>query len=144
MRNFVHFLLAIIASFYFLSANAGKISPQYLVGLWSLEGEESCGSNDFEFVKFFVDGTFKTGRSGKVESVGFWRLYKEDDDIDLHMVTSLGFFGEAYSDFKGSFSYLDLKALPFSIEKNKFEGVASFGGDLERFSATRCTGRGDD
>ena len=138
MRNFVLILFAFAFGFFALNVNAAKVSPGYLVGLWSLEGKEKCGSESSEYTEFFADGTFKTGNLGRVESVGFWRLYKEDDDLDLHMVTSLGFFGEDFSDFKGSFTYLDLKALPLDVKEDEFEGVASFGGDLEKFTATRC------
>jgi hypothetical protein len=138
MRNFVVIFFTFVSGFFALNVNATKVSPEYLVGLWSMEGKEKCESEGFEYVAFFADGTFKTGKRGRVESVGFWRLYEEDDEFDLHMVTSLGFFGEEYAEFKGRFSYLDLKALPFSITEDEFDGVASFGGDLERFHAARC------
>lgn len=138
MHKTLLILLAFISVFCAFNVNAAKVSPEYLVGLWSLEGKEKCANEGFEYMAFFADGTFKSGKSGKVESVGFWRLYKEDNDIALHMVTSLGLFGKQYADFRDSFSYLDLKALPFTVKKDEFEGVASFGSDLERFTATRC------
>ena len=138
MRNFIVILLAFVFGFFALNATAAKVSPEYLIGLWSLEGKEQCDSDSLDYVEFFADGTFKTGNLAKVESVGYWRLYKEDDDLDLHMLTSLGFFGTDYAEFKGSFSYLDLKALPLNVRKDEFDGVASFGDDLEKFTATRC------
>ena len=138
MRTHVLILLALVSGFLALNVNAAKVSPEYFIGLWSLEGKEKCNSKDLEYTEFFKDGTFKSGKLGKVEAVGFWRLYKDDGDINLHMITSLEFFGKDFADYEGQFTYLDMRALPISMTKDEFEGVASFGDDLERFKATRC------
>ena len=112
--------------------------PGYLVGVWSLEGKGKCKTEGFEYVEFSADGTYKSGRLGRVELVGFWRMHSNDDDIDIHVVTSLAFFGDEFSQYEGVFSYLNMSTVPTSVEKDEIKGVASFGDDLERFTASRC------
>ena len=51
----------------------------------------------------------------------------------------LAFFGEEFAEYEGVFSYLKMTAIPTSVDKNEFKGVASFGEDLERFTASRCS-----
>ena len=135
LPNFTWFPLCAALIWTPLGVLAADLSPDYLKGLWSLEGKDKCGA-DVEYILFADDGTFKTGRLNRIETVGFYRI--EDDLIDLHMVGSLALFSDKLSPFDGQFQYFHMRTLPTSVSDNEFQGVASFGGDLERFAAARC------
>lgn len=114
-----------------------KLAPEYLHGLWSLDGAEKCTQGGGEYFLFEKDGTFKQGRLDRVETAGFWRL--DGDEIVFHMVGSFSLFSEKDEEREGRFQYFRMRSLPINLSKDAFSGVASFGeGKLEKFDVARC------
>ena len=113
-----------------------EIPDGYLNGTWAIDGSEACGSDATEHWTFDDNGTFSTVQGDQPTAVGFWHLL--DDRLDLHMVSSLAFFGDQLQPFAGQYTYYYAQALLFDIEDQAFRMVAYMSGQLRGSNLARC------
>ena len=120
-----------------------ELTKDYLAGAWAVGGAGACDAAEAERTTFDPNGTFTTVRNGQAKATGFWHLV--EDNLDLHMVTSLAFFDDPttnvddqLSEFAGQYNYLYAKALIFDVEQNSFRVVASMGNVLRGANYQRC------
>jgi hypothetical protein len=119
-------------------ANAADLSAEYLHGRWVID-EQNCSSPDSEYMEFNKNGTFEGTRTGKAEIVGFWGL--KEGVLDLHMVTSPGFFDDLQKElagFEGLYSYFQGRMVIFNTQNKSFEAFGVIGDEIKRASAVRC------
>ncbi len=119
-------------------ANAADLSAEYLHGRWVID-EQNCSSPDSEYMEFNKNGTFEGTRTGKAEIVGFWGL--KEGVLDLHMVTSPGFFDDLQKElagFEGLYSYFPDRMVIFNTQNKSFEAFGVIGDEIKRASAVRC------
>jgi hypothetical protein len=139
MRAFKYATILLVFSVFWVSgANAAELSADYLYGRWAID-KQNCSSPDSEYIKFNKNGTFEGTRTGNAEIVGFWGL--KEGIIDLHMVTSPGFFGDIHKDlagFKGIYNYLQGRMVIFNTQNKSFEAFGVIGDEIKRASAVRC------
>jgi len=127
--------LVVLSSFAVL-ADEIKLTPQYLVGTWSLGGKDVCGRQDVEYVALRQNGTFEAGIFGTVDMVGFWQVV--NDSVELHGLhkpnpsqTSLAFIGDRYS-------YAYAQAVIFIRDRDTMDFVTGVGDDMGKRTAYRC------
>ena len=120
-----------------------ELTKDYLTGTWGVGGAGDCAGAAVERTTFAPDGTFTTVHDGKATAAGFWHLLQ--DNLDLHMVTSLAFFDDPtttaddqLSEFAGQYNYFYAKALIFDVEQDSFRTVASMGNMLRGANYRRC------
>ena len=131
-------ILVVLSVFLVPGANAADLSAEYLYGRWVID-KQNCSSPDSEYIEFNKNGTFEGMRTGKAEIVGFWGL--KEGIIDLHMVTSPGFFDDLHKDlaeFGGIYSYLQGRMVIFNTQNKSFEAFGVIGDEIKRASAVRC------
>jgi hypothetical protein len=119
-------------------ANAADLSADYLDGRWVID-DQDCSSPDSEYMEFNKNGTFEGTRTGKAEIVGFWGL--KEGVLELHMVTSPGFFDDLNKDlagFEGIYGYFQGRMVIFNTQKKAFEAFGVIGDEIKRTSAVRC------
>ncbi len=145
MRKRVFGLLATLACVVGLAPAAWSVelTKDYLAGTWGVGGADACSAATTEKITFDPNGSFVNARGGKVTATGFWHLI--EDNLDLHMVTSLAFFDDPttnaddqLSDFAGQYNYLYAKALIFDVEQDSFRAVAAMGNILRGANYHRC------
>ena len=139
MRAFNYATILVVLSVFLVPwANAADLSADYLDGRWVID-EQDCSSPDSEYMEFNKNGMFKGTRTGKAESVGFWGL--KEGIVDLHLVTSPGFFDDLHSEmkgFEGSYDYFHARMALFNIQDKSFEAFGVMGDAIKRTSAVRC------
>jgi hypothetical protein len=120
-----------------------ELTKDYLAGTWGVGGADACSLATTEKITFDPKGSFTNVRGDKVTATGFWHLV--EDNLDLHMVTSLAFFDDPtttaddqLSDFAGQYNYLYAKALLFDVEQDSFRAVAAMGNILRGANYHRC------
>ena len=131
-------ILVVLSVFIVPWANAADLSADYLYGRWVIE-EQNCSSPDSEFMEFNKNGTFAGTRTGQAEIVGFWGL--KEGILNLHMVTSPGFFDDLHQDlagFEGIYSYFQGRMVIFNTQNKSFEAFGVIGDQIKRASAVRC------
>ena len=119
-------------------ANAADLSADYLYGRWVID-DQDCSSPDSEYMEFNKNGTFEGTRTGQAEIVGFWGL--KEGILDLHMVTSPGFFDDLHKElagFEGLYSYFQGRMVIFNTQNKSFEAFGVIGDEIKRASAVRC------
>ncbi len=128
-----------VLSFHNAAAVTGgtPLSVDYLLGAWSLDGKEACGSADYRYVQMKKNGTLEVGQGNHVTRVGFWNIMNEDIIVahTLRAPTQ----GEEYHPFlRDTFRYERMAAQVLSIEPDAFS--ISVGSDLDKqgFTLTRC------
>ena len=115
---------------------ADAISPDYLIGTWSLDGASACGQADLEHIVFERDGAFRSYRRGQLESAGFWHL--DDDDLSFHVVSSAARLSPDLAGYEGYYSMAEIDTLAIKVERNHLELVARVGGDMDHWKLDRC------
>jgi len=128
-----------VSSSYAEQAKSGSVSADYLKGSWALGSKKQCNAADKEYFIFRANGTFENGRKGKSEVVGFWQT--DDYIVQLHMVTSPGFFADSHKLMKSSkdqFIYMPAKLVMTDIQKNSFDGVGVLGQEIDKATFFRC------
>jgi hypothetical protein len=131
-------ILVVLSVFLVPGANAADLSADYLYGRWVID-DQNCSSPDSEYMEFNKNGTFEGTRTGKAEIVGFWGLKK--GILDLHMVTSPGFFDDLHKElagFGGLFSYFRGRMVIFNTQNKSFEAFGVMRDEIKRASAVRC------
>ena len=131
-------ILMVLNVFLVPCANATDLSADYLHGRWVIDYQD-CSSPDAEYMEFNKNGTFEGTRTGNAEIVGFWGL--KEGILDLHMVTSPGFFDDLHKDlagFEGIYSYFQGRMVIFNTQKKRFEAFGVIGDQIKRASAVRC------
>ncbi|MGB5748408.1 MAG: hypothetical protein WBM69_15610 [Desulfobacterales bacterium] len=131
-------ILVVLSVFLVPGATAADLSAEYLYGRWVID-KQNCSSPDSEYIEFNKNGTFEGMRTGKAEIVGFWGL--KEGIIDLHMVTSPGFFDDLHKDlaeFGGIYSYLQGRMVIFNTQNKSFKAFGVIGDEIKRASAVRC------
>jgi hypothetical protein len=125
------------------AAWSDEVPADYLPGTWAIGGTEACSAPAAEHVTFAPDGTFKAVHGEQPTAAGFWHLV--EDVLDLHMVSSPGFFDDPavtfddpLSNFAGQYQYYYAKALLFDIEPDGFRAVATMGNMLRGANYSRC------
>ena len=119
-------------------ANAADLSAEYLHGRWVID-DQNCSSSDSEYMEFNKNGTFEGTRTGQAEIVGFWGL--KEGILDLHMVTSPGFFDDLHKElagFGGLYGYFQGRMVIFNTQNKSFEAFGVIGDEIKRASAVRC------
>ena len=131
-------ILVVLSVFWVPGANAADLSADYLYGRWVID-DQNCSSPDSEYMEFNKNGTFAGTRTGKAEIVGFWGL--KEGILDLHMVTSPGFFDDLHKElagFGGLYSYFQGRMVIFNTQNKSFEAFGVIGDEIKRASAVRC------
>jgi len=113
-----------------------EIPDGHLVGTWVIGGADACDTAGSEHFVFNADGSFSTVQDGQPTAVGFWQI--EDDQLDLHIVSSPASFGEHLAPFAGQYGYYHLNALLFDATQQTLRMVASLDGELRGANLTRC------
>jgi hypothetical protein len=139
MRAFNYATILVLLSVFFVPwVNADDLSTEYLHGRWVVD-DQNCSSPDSEYIEFNKNGTFEGTRTGKAEIVGFWGL--KEGILDLHMVTSPGFFDDLHKElagFEGLYSYFQGRMVIFNTQNKSFEAFGVIGDEIKRASAVRC------
>jgi hypothetical protein len=139
IRAFIYATILVVLSVFLVPwANAADLSAEYLHGRWVID-DQDCSSPDSEYMEFNKNGTFEGTRTGKAEIVGFWGL--KEGVLDLHMVTSPGFFDDLNKElagFEGIYSYFQGRMVIFNTQKKAFEAFGVIGDEIKRTSAVRC------
>jgi hypothetical protein len=131
-------ILVVLSVFLVPWANAADLSAEYLHGRWVID-DQNCSSPDSEYIEFRKNGTFEGTRTGKAEIVGFWGL--KEGIIELHMVTSPGFFDDLHNEmknFEGLYDYFYARMALFNTQNKSFEAFGVIGDEIKRTSAVRC------
>jgi hypothetical protein len=131
-------ILVILSVFLVPWAIAADLSADYLYGRWVID-DQNCSSPDSEYIEFNKNGTFAGTRTGQAEIVGFWGL--KEGILDLHMVTSPGFFDDLHKElagFGGLYSYFQGRMVIFNTQNKSFETFGVIGDEIKRASAVRC------
>ena len=131
-------MLVVLAIFWVPWANAADLSADYLYGRWVID-DQNCSSPDSEYMEFNKNGTFEGTRTGQAEIIGFWGL--KESIIDLHMLTSPGFFDDLHEDlaeFEGLYSYFQGRMVIFNTQNKSFEAFGVIGDEIKRAAAVRC------
>lgn len=122
-------------------AHGEELSAKYLQGRWVIDAKD-CSSSESEYVVFRENRTFEDTRDGKTEIVGFWKISRDPkDSLDLHMVTSPGFFQDVAPEmqqYEGDFGYAQARIIAFNIRRNSFEAIGVLGSQVKRAVAVRC------
>ncbi len=120
-----------------------ELTKDYLAGTWGVGGADACAAATTEQITFEPNGGFTNIRGGKLTATGFWHLV--EDNLDLHMVTSVAFFDDPtttaddqLSDYAGQYNYFYAKALIFDVEQDSFRTVAAMGDMLRGANYHRC------
>ncbi len=113
-----------------------EIPDGYLAGTWAVGGAEACGAATTEHITFDANGTFTTIQDNHPTATGFWQL--DDDNLDLHMVSSPAFFSDQLQPFTGQYTYYYAQALLFDVEDQTFRMVAYMAGQLRGANLARC------
>jgi hypothetical protein len=139
MRVFNYAIILVVLSVFIVpGAYAADLSMDYLGGRWVID-DQDCSSPDSEYMEFNKNGTFEGIRTGKAEIVGFWAL--KEGILDLHMVTSPGFFDDLNKElagFEGVYSYFQGRMVIFNTQDNSFEAFGVIGDEVKRSTAVRC------
>jgi len=139
MRAFNYATILVLLSIFWAPwVNADDLSTEYLHGRWVVD-DQNCSSPDSEYIEFSKNGTFAGTRTGKAEIVGFWGL--KEGILDLHMVTSPGFFDDLHKElagFEGLYSYFQGRMVIFNTQNKSFEAFGVLGDEIKRASAVRC------
>jgi hypothetical protein len=113
-----------------------EIPDGYLTGTWGIGSLEACGAPTTELITFDASGSFGAAQGGQPTGLGFWQL--NDDQLDLHMVSSPAFFGDHLQPFSGQYGYYRVQALLFDIQEHAFRMVAYMNGQLRGANLVRC------
>lgn len=134
-KLFIALAAATVAS---VASAADKVSPDYLVGRWSLEGQPACHGPmpDAEFIIFDRDGGFRSYRRGQLESAGFWHL--GDEYMEFHVVSSAGILNPELKEYIGSFSMASIDAMETKVEKDHLELAVRLGDKMDHWKLDRC------
>ena len=137
LRHLV-FMAAIAVTTAASLADETTVTPDYLVGNWSLDGKAGCGSADARYVLFRDNGTVEVGRGAAVTRVGFWKIV--DDTIVAHTLTAPAEHEEYHPFFQSSYRYEHIVPRIGQTEKDTF--AVTVGSDIdkqkEHYTLTRC------
>ena len=132
-------LLQSAAICYAKDAKSVELSLDYLKGSWALDSKKQCNAADKEYFIFRANGTFENGRSGKAEAAGFWQI--DNYIVQLHMVTSPGFFSDTHEQMKGyqgRFIYVPARLVTTDVQVDSFDGVGVMGEQIKKATFFRC------
>ncbi len=118
------------------AVNAAELTAQYLEGLWSLDGKEQCGSDNFEYVRFRADGYLETGDDGRAHGAGFWEL--KDQEVTFHLSTSPAFHREDLKGYGGVYDQFDIRVLTYNVENDEFGAIGLLADQVARATFSRC------
>ena len=139
MRAFNYATILLLLSIFWAPwVSADDLSAEYLHGRWVID-DQNCSSSDSEYMEFNKNGTFEGTRTGQAEIVGFWGL--KEGILDLHMVTSPGYFDDLYKElegFGGLYGYFQGRMVIFNTQNKSFEAFGVIGDEIKRASAVRC------
>jgi hypothetical protein len=114
------------------------LTPDYLIGSWSLNGKAGCGSPDARYVLFRDNGTVEVGEGNAVARVGFWKIV--DDTIVGHTLTAPLEHEEYHPFFQDSYRYEYMAPRVVQTEADAF--AVTIGSDIEKqkeqYTLTRC------
>jgi hypothetical protein len=132
-------LLILTCSFPF-GGYAADLTPAYLEGMWLLgDTVKDCNDPDAEYLVVRKNGTFETGRGGRAEITGFWKII--GDAVVLDMVTSPGFFKdiiEEASALQDQYFYLEARMIIFDQKDKSFKAIGLLGEEYRKTKALRC------
>jgi hypothetical protein len=115
---------------------ADKVTPEYLVGTWSLEGPAACGKADGEYLTFSGDGGFHAYQGGRLRATGFWHL--ADQYLEFYVVSSAAIIDPELDEYVGYFSMAEINALETKVEKNRLELAVRLEERLDHWKLDRC------
>ena len=120
------------------SASAEALDPNSLTGNWEVNTQGKCGDKNAEHLIMRTNSTFEYGRRGVAEAVGFWRI--EDDLVVFDMISSPASFQDIHTELKDMNGYdiYTMQMMPIDLQQDKFDAVASIGGQMKRFNLQRC------
>jgi hypothetical protein len=119
---------------------AADLTPAYLEGNWLLgDTEQDCNNPDAEYLVVRKNGTFETGRGGRAEITGFWKIV--GDAVELEMVTSPGFFQDIMKEasaLQGQYFYLKALMITYDLTDKSFKAIGLLGEEYRKTVALRC------
>ena len=118
------------------TVSAAEISAKYLVGLWSLDGEKACTTDNFEYVAFRADGVLETGNGGKPGGAGFWEL--KEAEVVFHLASSPAFHHKDLEGLGGVYDHFDIRVLTYNVEDDQFGAIGLLGDQVARATFSRC------
>jgi len=133
-RIFLVFLASALLGTSALAAD--KVTAEYLVGTWSLEGPAACGKADGEYLKFSSDGGFHAYQGGRLRATGFWHL--ADQYLEFYVVSSAAIIDPELDEYVGYFSMAEINALETKVEKNRLELAVRLAERLDHWKLDRC------
>jgi hypothetical protein len=113
-----------------------KVTAEYLVGTWSLEGPAACGKADAEYLTFSGDGGFHAYQGGRLRATGFWHL--ADQYLEFYVVSSAAIIDPELEEYVGYFSMAEINALETKVEKNRLELAVRLEDSLDHWKLDRC------
>jgi hypothetical protein len=135
----ITFLLILTFTFPF-GIYAADLTPAYLEGNWLLgDTAQNCNDPDAEYLLIRKNGTFETGRGGRAEMTGFWRIVGEA--VELNLVTTPAFFQDIVkeaSTLEDQFFYLKALVIPYDITDKGFKAIGLLGEQYRKTVAVRC------
>lgn len=137
LRHYV--LLAAIAAAPAASlADDATLTPDYLVGSWSLDGKAGCSSANARYVLFRDNGTVEVGQDNEVARVGFWKI--ADDTIVAHTLVAPQEHEEYHPFFQDNYRYEYIAPRVAKTEPDAL--TVTVGSDIEKQKSqhilTRC------
>jgi len=115
---------------------ADRVTPDYLVGTWSLEGKPACGQPELEHIVIDRDGGFRNYRRGQLQAAGLWHI--GDDYIQFHIVSSAARLNPELKEYEGYFSMVQIDALETKVEKDRLELAVKAGQKMDHWELDRC------
>lgn len=119
-----------------VAAAAERVTADYLVGTWSLDGKPACGRPDMEHIVFDRDGGFRNYRGGRLQAAGLWHL--GNDYIEFHVVSSAALINPDLDDYVGYFGMVSIDALETKVEKHRLELAVRTGDEMDHWELDRC------
>jgi hypothetical protein len=118
------------------TTHAAEISTDYLDGLWSLDGKEACGTDNYEYVALRADGVVETGDDGRPHGAGFWEL--KEGEMTFHLSTSPAFHRDDLKGVGGVYDNFDIRVITYNVEADQFGAIGLLGKEVARATFTRC------
>ena len=119
-----------------VASAAERVTPDYLVGTWSLDGKTACGTPNFEHIVFDRDGGFRNYRRGRLLSAGLWHM--GDEYLEFHIVSGAAKHNPELKEFLGYFSMASIDAMETKVEKNRLELAVKLGDKMAHWELDRC------
>ncbi len=117
-------------------AEEAKLTADYLIGIWSLDSGGRCNPPDGRSIRFYRDGTFKSDKAGRVDTLGFYMVV--DNSIELHLLVAPDSGYANITGFVSRYSYSYINAFVVQLEPDELTVRTGPTGEEESTQLSRC------